>query len=176
MSANRMTAAAVGVAFVAVLAAGAVERYSRNAAGDAIETQPMRRAVATEAVDAHIARTEAAVDAPTGTKGARRQGSRPLVNVSAANAATYAVASDEAARLRPIRQAPTIARVSDAACAVVAPGAVRYVQGGGIVRAITNTFPCPTTGVARARWGAGTRTLTVEYADGTTASTTEVWP
>ena len=79
------------------------------------------------------------------------------------------------ARSRPIHQEPTIIRTGEHRCSVVAPGAVHY-ELGGVTRPIGAAFTCPTTGVAKARWGSGSRYFVVQYEDGQRISVAEWWP
>ncbi len=86
------------------------------------------------------------------------------------------VTTDAAAsRARPIHAEPTIIRVSEHRCGVVAPGASSY-ELGGVTRPIGANFTCPTTGAAKERWGSGSRYYVVQYEDGTRMSVAEWWP
>lgn len=86
-----------------------------------------------------------------------------------------AVAQPAAMRVRPVHAEPTIIRTGEHRCSVVAPSAISY-ELGGITRPIGAAFTCPTTGVAKARWGSGTRYYVVQYLDGTRTSHQEWWP
>lgn len=79
------------------------------------------------------------------------------------------------AAMRVAHTEPVIIRVGEHRCRVIAPDAVSY-ELGGVHRQIGAAFTCPTTGVAQARWGSGTRYYIVNYSDGQRVSVAEWWP
>jgi len=70
------------------------------------------------------------------------------------------------------RARPRIERRSAAECSILAPGSVRYTQGG-VTRTTGALFPCRP---ADRRWAYGTRSISIEYQDGAMATVLEAWP
>lgn len=167
------TGPAIAIALAAVIAAGVIEKYSkqRNA------TPKVEEVTIEEAKPMQSLQRDRR---PQGW--GRPVPEQPVPVLPGRGAATERTITEirplisavEVSHNRPVRPYPVIRRVNENQCMVIAPGAVLYDQGG-ITRAISAPFPCPTIGLARERWGSGTRSITVVYADDE-IGISEVWP
>jgi hypothetical protein len=74
------------------------------------------------------------------------------------------------------RVSPEIIRIDANRCGIVTSADAVWYEQAGITRPMFATFACPVKGLAKERWGSGSRMIVVQYNDGSRERLEEWWP